>query len=96
MGDNYDSLYPGDNGETDGAVALIASLAKSSAGCSVLEFGIGTGRLALPLHAMGVHVTGVDSSERMVAQLRHQPRGDEIDVVLAWRLTCRVVSDRCR
>jgi SAM-dependent methyltransferase len=48
---------------------------------SVLEFGIGTGRLALPLLRMGVRVAGIDGSERMVAQLRKKPFGHEIEVV---------------
>jgi ubiquinone/menaquinone biosynthesis C-methylase UbiE len=39
-------------------------------GGRMLEIGIGTGRIALPLLAAGVQVTGVDISERMVARLR--------------------------
>ena len=48
----------------------------------MLEFGIGTGRLALPLHRMGVRVAGIDGSERMVAELRRKPSGGDIDVVI--------------
>lgn len=36
---------------------------------SLLEIGIGTGRIALPLLAAGVNVTGVDISPRMVERL---------------------------
>jgi ubiquinone/menaquinone biosynthesis C-methylase UbiE len=39
-------------------------------GGAMLEIGIGTGRIALPLLAKGVQVTGVDISDRMVARLR--------------------------
>ena len=46
----------------------------------VLELGIGTGRLALPLAARGVEAHGIDSSEAMVAKLRDKPGGDRITV----------------
>ena len=82
VGDNYDSLYPGVDSDTDAAVARLANLAMERPECSVLEFGIGTGRLALPLHRMGVRVAGIDGSERMVAQLRSKPCGEEIDVFI--------------
>ncbi|HEX8995575.1 MAG TPA: class I SAM-dependent methyltransferase [Ktedonobacterales bacterium] len=36
----------------------------------VLEIGVGTGRIALPLLERGAHVTGVDISERMIDRLR--------------------------
>lgn len=39
-------------------------------GAHALEIGIGTGRIALPLLARGVHITGVDISERMMDRLR--------------------------
>jgi ubiquinone/menaquinone biosynthesis C-methylase UbiE len=37
---------------------------------SVLEIGIGTGRIALPLLEKGIDITGVDISPRMVERLR--------------------------
>jgi ubiquinone/menaquinone biosynthesis C-methylase UbiE len=39
------------------------------AGADVLEIGIGTGRIALPLLASGVSVTGIDIAPRMLEQL---------------------------
>ncbi len=47
-----------------------------------LEFGIGTGRIALPLADRGVPVAGIDSSEAMVARLRAKPGGEDIDVTI--------------
>jgi SAM-dependent methyltransferase len=47
---------------------------------AVLELGIGTGRIALPLAQRGVRVHGIDLSEAMVARLRAKPGGDEIGV----------------
>lgn len=41
-----------------------------SAGSTALEIGIGTGRIALPLLARGVDMSGVDISTRMVERLR--------------------------
>ncbi len=41
-----------------------------TAGNHLLEIGIGTGRIALPLLREGVHVTGVDISSLMVERLR--------------------------
>ncbi len=46
----------------------------------VLELGIGTGRIALPLVQRGIEVHGVDASEAMVAKLREKPGGDRIKV----------------
>jgi SAM-dependent methyltransferase len=38
---------------------------------SVLELGAGTGRIADPLAQLGHHVTAVDDSDRMLAEVRH-------------------------
>jgi SAM-dependent methyltransferase len=55
-----------------------------------LEFGIGTGRIALPLADRGVRVAGIDNSEAMVARLRAKPRADEIDVAVGDFASTRV------
>jgi SAM-dependent methyltransferase len=62
-----------------GMVPLLAELA---AGGRVLELGIGTGRVALPLQAAGVQVEGIDVSPAMVAQLRAKPGGEAIPVTI--------------
>lgn len=56
----------------------------------VLELGIGTGRIALPLAARGVRVSGIDLSTDMVAQLRQKPGADDIDVTVGDFATTRV------
>jgi SAM-dependent methyltransferase len=38
---------------------------------SVLDLGAGTGRIADPLAQLGHHVTAVDDSDRMLAEVRH-------------------------
>ena len=71
----------------DPVVDVLAELA--GPGGSALEFAIGTGRIALPLAARGVSVTGIELSEAMVRRLRAKPRGDVIDVT-ATRTTLRI------
>ena len=63
--DNYDEWHKGLM-DDEGAVAALAGMA---AGEPVLEFGVGTGRLAVPLAERGVDVTGVDLSPEMLAKL---------------------------
>lgn len=41
-------------------------------GAHALEIGIGTGRIAMPLLARGVNLSGVDLSERMLGRLREK------------------------
>jgi SAM-dependent methyltransferase len=71
-------------------VDLLAELAGDGA---ALELGIGTGRIALPLAARGVHVHGIDLSEAMVARLHAKPRGDRIPVAIGDFATTRVAGD---
>jgi len=40
-----------------------------------LEIGVGTGRLALPLHEMGIEMAGVDLSRSMLTRLRAKAGG---------------------
>lgn len=63
----------------DPTVDRLAELADDGA---ALELAIGTGRVALPLAARGVPVTGVDLSPDMLAQLAAKPGGDAIPVTV--------------
>jgi len=74
---DYDELY--EHREDVGPVVrLIGALAP---GGSVLEFGVGTGRLALPLAAAGHAVTGVDASAEMLALLAARPGAESVRAV---------------
>lgn len=75
---DYDALYA-DTLDTATAVDCLADLA---GGGPVLELGIGTGRLALPLADRGLAVHGVDSSPEMVALLREKPGGADLPVTV--------------
>jgi SAM-dependent methyltransferase len=62
--------------------ATVEALAALAAGGRVLELGIGTGRLALPLARRGLDVVGVDSSPAMVERLRAKPGGERIPIAM--------------
>ncbi|MFH8591734.1 class I SAM-dependent DNA methyltransferase [Streptomyces rimosus] len=70
----------------DPAVDLLAELAGDG---PALEFGIGTGRIALPLSGRGIAVHGIDMSRAMVARLRAKPGGDGIGVTIGDFATAR-------
>jgi SAM-dependent methyltransferase len=65
-------------------------LAELADGGRVLELGIGTGRIALPLAARGVEVHGIDLSRAMVARLKAKPGGDGIPVTIGDFATTRL------
>ena len=83
----YDATrgYPGDVSQQ--IAQAIASAVNATAQTRFLEVGVGTGRIAFPLAALGHTYTGVDIAEKMVEQLeakltsngwqkREQPWGD--------------------
>jgi SAM-dependent methyltransferase len=63
----------------DPTVDVLAELAGDG---RALEFGIGTGRIALPLAARGIPVHGIELSKAMAAQLAAKPGGDAIEVTI--------------
>ncbi|SPF04275.1 Cypemycin methyltransferase [Streptomyces sp. MA5143a] len=80
----------------DPAVALIAELAEQPGRSGrpehkprALEFGVGTGRIALPLARAGVPVHGIDMSRAMVERMRAKPGGDAIGVTIGDFATAR-------
>ena len=89
--DSYDSATYGDRiaaiydsrpelpADTDEAVEFLAGLAGAG---PVLELGVGTGRIALPLLERGLEVHGIDASERMIERLRAKPGGHRVTVTI--------------
>jgi SAM-dependent methyltransferase len=76
----YDSLADfAFHTDTDATVALLAELANDG---PVLEFGIGTGRIALPLAQRGLAVSGIDGSPDMLEQLGRKPGGSALTVAI--------------
>ncbi|MGW3283635.1 class I SAM-dependent DNA methyltransferase [Streptomyces sp. NPDC001002] len=68
--------------EADTVEPAVDVLVGLAGGGRALEFGVGTGRIALPLARRGVEVHGIDLSRAMVARLREKPGGAEIGVTI--------------
>ena len=77
----YDEIHGGLS-NPEHVARIVDVLEELAAGGRALELGIGTGRIALPLAARGIHVHGIDVSESMVAEMRRKPGGAEIPVTL--------------
>jgi SAM-dependent methyltransferase len=73
----YDDLHA----ELDPSAA-VETLAELAGGGPVVEFGIGSGRLALPLAERGLAVHGIEGSPDMAELLKDKPGGQDIPVVL--------------
>ena len=69
---------------------FLAGLAGSG---PALEFAVGTGRVAIPLAARGVPVTGIELSEPMVAQLRSKVDESVVPVTVGDMATTRVPGE---
>lgn len=67
IADVYDDLLEIGSADVASAVAFLGGRAE---GRRILELGVGTGRLALPLAARGFAVTGIDTSGAMLDRLR--------------------------
>jgi len=88
IAERYEILWPElfDRTMVDSTADFFAYLAGAG---PALEFGIGTGRIALPLSRRGIQVHGIELSPAMVAQLRKKEGGAAIDVTLGDFATTR-------
>src|SRR6478752_1455992 len=86
-GSSGDAFDPATIGAT---VRLLADLAGPG---RALELAIGTGRIAVPLAARGVPVTGIELSNAMVVRLRAKPGGESIPVTRG-DMTTTIVEGR--
>ncbi len=69
-GDGFADVYDEWYADVTDVAATVARLAElAGPGGNVLELGVGTGRLAVPLADAGLSVTGIDSSAAMLEQL---------------------------
>lgn len=75
---DYDTLFGG-GGPVEPVVAFLAGLVP---GGDVLELGVGTGRVAIPMARLGMKVYGIDSSEAMLEALRRKPGGSAVQTIL--------------
>lgn len=76
----YDDWYAPERGGD--AVAPVVALVRRLAGdnARVLELGVGTGRLAIPMAAAGLDVHGVDASRAMLDRLRANDPDERVAV----------------
>ncbi|MFC1466076.1 MAG: class I SAM-dependent methyltransferase [Candidatus Brachytrichaceae bacterium NZ_4S206] len=74
----YDELFQ----DRDDLSVVSETLASLTGDGPVLEFGIGTGRLALPLAERGLKVYGIDNSEEMLKRMWAKPGADKITAIV--------------
>jgi SAM-dependent methyltransferase len=86
---DYDAIYPAQAAPSvlNPIVGLLAELAR---GGPALEFAVGTGRVALPLSARGLPVSGIELSPHMAGQLRGKPGADGVAVTVGDMTSTRV------
>ncbi len=72
---------------------MVTALHELAAGGSVLEFAIGTGRVALPLAATGLDVAGIELSQAMLDVMARKPGADRIRVMQGDMSTTRMAGE---
>jgi SAM-dependent methyltransferase len=89
VAERYDERL-GELGDPEVVATTADFLAARAGDGHALEFGIGTGRIALPLASRGIRVHGIDLSPDMVRKLREKPGGDKIGVTIGDYATTKV------
>jgi SAM-dependent methyltransferase len=86
----YDETYAAmyEPSVLDPVVDLLADLAQAG---PVLEFAVGTGRVALPLASRGIPTYGLELSPHMAEQLRAKPGSDAVTLTVG-DMTSTVVT----
>lgn len=79
--DVYDDWYA-DVTDVDACVERLAALAAHGPSGAILELGVGSGRLAVPLAARGLEVHGLDASTAMLEVMAAKPGGDRVVPIL--------------
>lgn len=79
IADVYDELFV-DVSDVPATIAFLDSLVAARP-AQILELAVGTGRLAIPLAALGHDVTGIDVSAAMLDRLRGIDGGQQVGVV---------------
>ncbi len=77
--DVYDDWYS-DVSDVDATVARIVAVRPSQ---NILELGVGTGRLAIPLANADRRVVGIDASPAMLAKLEAKVQSTNLQAILA-------------
>jgi SAM-dependent methyltransferase len=95
VADRYDEESPelGSMFSDEAISPVVERLIDLAHGKAILEFAIGTGRIALPLAARGVNVHGIELSRAMVRRMRGKPGGDAISVAIGDMATTRIEGE---
>ncbi|WP_253887293.1 class I SAM-dependent DNA methyltransferase [Actinokineospora diospyrosa] len=72
------------------AVTPVVDVLEGLADGPVLEFAVGTGRIAVPLAGRGVSVSGIELSRAMAARIPGRPGGDAVAVTIGDMTSTRV------
>jgi len=87
---DYDT--PGGANAPEVVVPMVDVLEDLVGSGPVLEFAVGTGRIAAPLAARGVTVSGIELSRAMAARIADKPGGDKVEVTIGDMTTTRVAG----
>lgn len=87
---NYDA--PGGANASEVVEPAVQVLADLAGGRPVLEFAVGTGRIAAPLAARGLAVKGIELSRAMAARIVSKPAGDAVQVTIGDMTSTRVAG----
>jgi SAM-dependent methyltransferase len=87
----YDTVYAAE-AEPPTLTPMVDRLAELAGGGPALEFGVGTGRVALALSGRGVSVHGIELSSPMVERLHAKPDTDAVAVTIGNMTTTRVAG----
>jgi len=87
---DYDA--PGGANEPEVVERAVQVLAELAGGGPVLEFAVGTGRIAAPLAARGLPVKGIELSRAMAARISDKPGGQAVEVTIGDITSTRVAG----
>jgi len=87
---DYDA--PGGQNAPETIAPMLDVLEDLADGGPVLELAVGTGRVAAPLAARGVAVSGIELSRAMASRISAKPGGDKVEVTIGDMTTARVAG----
>jgi len=82
-GDGFADVYDDWYQDVSDVAATVAGVRRLASGGPILELGVGTGRLAIPLAEAGESVVGIDASAAMLQRLTAKPGGAKVMCVEA-------------
>ncbi|MGI9641731.1 MAG: class I SAM-dependent DNA methyltransferase [Acidimicrobiia bacterium] len=82
-GETFAAVYDAWYGSVSDVAATVATVAELTQDRPVVELGVGTGRLALPLAERGHRVIGIDASRSMLARCREKEGSTSLVLIRA-------------